>query len=133
MHQQKGHIMQRIASVSEKKLRQLFTYWNVPGDFADPIYNYLVYGYGPGSFFTSVLANDWHNAIVRSHPSNSVEDLKNLAKFTINCFPPEAWGSQGAVDTWSHMEFAERRAILERKGLIYSEKQETFKIIKESA
>lgn len=122
-----------INQLSERRLRKLFKEWQVDDEFANPIFNYLVYGYGPGSFFTCVLANDWHNAIIRSHPANTVEALKNLAKFTINVMPSETWGSAEVVDAWLHKSAEERRAVLERQGLIYTPKQETFLAIKETA
>jgi hypothetical protein len=122
-----------LNQISERRLRKLFAEWSVPDEFANPYFNYLVYGYGPGSFFTCVLANNWHEAIIRSHPSNTIEALKNLAKFTINVMPPESWGSPEEVEAWTHLTNEERRAILERCGLIYTPKQETFKAIKESA
>lgn len=122
-----------LSQLSERRLMKSFKEWGVDEEFANPMFNYLVYGYGPGGFFTCVLANDWHNAIVRSHPSNSVESLKSLAKWTINCMPPEAWGSREAFDQWTAMSNDQRRRILERCGLIYTPKQETFQAIKEPA
>lgn len=122
-----------INNLSERRLRKLFDEWRVDKDYADPIFNYLVYGYSPGSFFSYVLANDWHNAIIRSHPANTVEALKNLAKFTLNVMPPETWGSAEVVDAWCRKSMDERRAVLERQGLIYTPKQETFLSIKETA
>ena len=40
---------------SKNKLMQTFATWDVPKDFAEPFYNYLVYGFSPGSCFSAML------------------------------------------------------------------------------
>jgi hypothetical protein len=47
-----------LTAHSRNRILKTFELWRVPKDFADPMYNYLVHGYEPGSFFTAVLAND---------------------------------------------------------------------------
>lgn len=98
--------------------------WEVPRDFADPVLNYLVYGYEPGSCFTAVLANDFYRAIGSSHPANTVEAFKALAGWIQAHFPKEAYGNYEAVGYWLDLSPVERREILERQGLIYSEAEE---------
>ena len=44
---------------SKARIMQSAVDWDVPRDYFDPIYNYMVYGYEPGSFFSAVLANDF--------------------------------------------------------------------------
>ena len=107
-----------------------FHRWNVPKDFADPMYNYLVYGYNPGSCFTSVLANDFAGAIARSHPANTIEAFKALTGWMRDTMPNESYSSYEAVDNWCYLKEDERRAVLEKHELIYSEKEETFLLIK---
>lgn len=94
-------------------------------DFFDPIYNYLVHGFTPGSFFTAVLANDFASAILHSHPSNSIEDLKKLVRWI------QSIGSRGIVHgdydivaSWTIKSDDERRFILEEMGLIFTEEEE---------
>lgn len=98
-------------------------HWRVAKDFADPMYNYLVHGFAPGGFFTGWYAND-ATAIVHSHPVNTVEALKDLTKWMINCMPHGSWGSHEKVRNWLKMDPAQRRKILEDCDLIYTEKEE---------
>jgi hypothetical protein len=92
--------------------------------------NYLVYGYSPGSCFYAVLANDWRGAIGSSHSMNSVEAFKALTGWIHDVFPAEARGSYQAVDQWCQLDAVVRRAILERQGLIYTQHEEVFKILR---
>ena len=113
-----------ITVYSRNRLYETFSKWDVPRDFADPMANYLVYGYSPGSFFTSVLANDFHGAISRSHPSNTIEALKHLGGWITDCMPREAYGGYDAVSNWCYLPPAARRLILEKNNLIYTEQEE---------
>ena len=119
-----------ITVYSHNLLRESCANWAVPRDFADPMLNYLVHGYEPGSCFTAVLANDFFRAIGSSHPMNSVEAFKALAGWILNDFPAEARGSYQAVDQWCQLDAVVRRAILERQGLIYTQHEEVFKILR---
>jgi len=123
----------QLSELSAKRVWKTFKHWEVDEDYANPMYNYLVYGFSPGSFFTAVLANDFIGAIQSSHPANTIPALKKLGGWIYNEMPPEAWGSIEAVCDWLHMDPSERRAILERRGLVYTPKEETFIAIKESA
>jgi hypothetical protein len=86
--------------------------------------NYLVHGYNPGGFFTSVLANDFHGAIARSHPANTVEALKLLGGWITDCMPRESHGSYNNVEVWCSLPADVRRTILEDYELVYTEQQE---------
>jgi len=122
----------KLANVSKDKLEKSLKHWEVDKDYADPMINYLVHGFSPGSFFTSVLANDFVDAIGRSHPGNSVPALKNLVGWIVNDMPREAWGSYDVVADWLSMQDVERREILEDAGLIFTERQETWETLKEA-
>lgn len=113
-----------ITVYSRNRLYETFSKWDVPRDFADPMANYLVYGYSPGSFFTSVLANDFHGAIAHSHPVNTIEALKNLSGWMSDCMPREAYGGYDAVSKWRGLRPQVRRLILEKNNLIYTEQEE---------
>jgi hypothetical protein len=105
--------------------------YQIDKDYADPIYNYLVHGYGPGSFFTSVLANDFLDAISRSHPGNTIPGLKNLVCWIINELPEGiTHGSYETVQDWLNMSSEARRVVLEQRRLIYTEQDEIIKILK---
>jgi hypothetical protein len=116
----------KLTNYSRNLLLETFRKWDVPKDFADPMYNYLVHGYSPGGFFTSVLANDFHGAISRSHPANSIEALKHLGGWIMDCAPRECHGSYDAVSNWCYLPPAARRQILEKYDLVYTEEREVW-------
>jgi len=123
--------MMNITAHSKNRLIATFRKWDVPKEFADPMYNYLVYGYNPGSCFTAVLANDFMRAIQSSHSANTVEAFKALVGWIREHCPQQAKGSYGQVQRWSELNESERRSVLEYCGLIYSEKEEVLLILRE--
>jgi hypothetical protein len=120
----------KISEYSRARFYKTFSTWDVPGDFADPIYNYLVFGYSPGSCFTAVLANDFARAIGSSHPSNTVTAFKSLVGWINDHLPSNAGGSYEAVQFWQGLTAEARRSILERQGLIYTAPEETWLAVK---
>jgi hypothetical protein len=120
-----------ITVYSRNRLYETFSKWDVPRDFADPMANYLVYGYHPGSFFGYVLSNNFAKAILSSHPGNTIEALKHLVGWMRDTLPDDTWGSYAKVAAWCDMPWSMRRPILERCGLIYTEKEEVVLILKE--
>ena len=120
----------KLSDYSRNKFRATFTHWQVPADFADPFYNYLVFGFSPGSCFTAVLANDFVSAVSRSHPSNTITAFKALAGWMRDTMPRIAYGSYEAVDTWQTFTSDERRTILEQHNLIFTAKEETWLALK---
>ena len=116
---------------SSQKLKETMSKWEVPSDFADPILNYLVYGFEPGSCFTAVLANDFMAAITHSHPANNIVTFKALVGWISDYMPVEAYGSYAAVKSWIQMHDDDRRTILENYKLIYTTKEEVWKILTE--
>jgi hypothetical protein len=119
-----------LTKYSRNKLLSTFKTWGVPKDFADPMYNYLVHGYNPGSCFTSVLANDFAGAIAGSHPSNTIAAFKALSGWINDTVPNTACDSYEAVDYWCHIKPDVRRAILETVGLIYTSEEEVWLVLK---
>ena len=119
-----------ISVYSRNRLYETFAKWDVPRDFADAIANYLVYGYEPGGCFTSVLANDFYNAIGSSHPSNTVNAFKSLVGWIKEYCPTEAYSNYEKVKHWIKLTEDNRRAVLENHQLIYTAKEETWLIIK---
>jgi hypothetical protein len=108
-----------------------FHLWNVPKDFAEPFYNYLVFGYTPGSCFSSVLANDFASAILHSHPLNTVEAFKSLVGWMRDTMPEEAYGSYEKVKAWTNLNSEQRRIILEQTSLVFTKEEEVWKILKD--
>ena len=119
----------QLTKYSRNKILETFQYWSVPKDFADPMFNYLVYGYQPGSCFTSVLANDFSGAIMRSHPANTLEAFKALVGWINDYVPSMARGSYEVVEAWTNLSDSQRRAVLEGKGLVFSTEEETWKVL----
>ena len=115
-----------ISAYSRARIMDTFRKWEVPQDFADPIYNYMVFGYSPGSCFTAVLANDCFRAMASSHPSNTVEAFKALVGWIQDTMPADAFGSYEAVKFWLAITDSERRDYLERHRLIHTEKEDTW-------
>jgi len=115
---------------SRNRILDTFAHWNVPQGFAEPMFNYLIYGHQPGSCFTAVLANDFMGAMGSSHSSNTVEAFKALTRWIINTVPSKAWGSYEKVDKWCDITWAVRRPILEKHGLVFTEKEEVLMALK---
>lgn len=109
---------------SRNRFLDSLVHWHIGRDYAEPIYNYLVYGFEPGGFFTSVFANDFLMAMQRSHPANSVEQMKNISGWILNACPNEAWGSYDTVRAWLKMDAKHRRQLLEEWRLVYTEQEE---------
>ena len=114
----------KLTAYSKVRLMENALRWEVDKDYFDPIFNYLVYGWEPGSFFTSLLANDFFGAVQHSHPANSIPALKKLCGWIRDALPNAAWGSYQQVQTWSQFSDLERRTLLESAGLIYTEREE---------
>ena len=123
----------KLTKYSTKRFQDSLLYWRVDDEFAYPVYRYLLYGFEPGSCFTSVLANDFLGAMLHSHLANSVTAFKNLAHWIVNCAPLEAYGSYDRVQAWLHMDEADRRAVLERHQLIYTEQEEMWMALNEQS
>ena len=101
--------------------------WSVPRDYFDPLYNYLVHGFEPGSFWTAVLANDFMRAVQSSHPSNDITALKHTVGWIRDSFPQESYGNIHMVEDWVNRSAHDRRRILESAHLIYTEQDEIMK------
>ena len=105
--------------------------WRVDAEYFDPMYNYLVHGFSPGSFFTALLANDAIGALSRSHPANTIPALKKLAGWILNDFPHTAFGSYPTVSGWIDLSNAERRLQLEQAHLVLTEQEEIIAALKD--
>ena len=119
----------KLADHSRNRLLGTFAQWSVGKEYADPMYNYLVHGYEPGSFFTAVLANDFASAVQRSHPANTIEALKHLVGWMRDAMPTMAQGSYEAVNEWTSLSKEQRRAVLEGRGLVFSVEDEMMLVL----
>ena len=119
-----------LSEHSRNLLLHTFSLWDVKQEYRGHVYGYLVDGWPPGSFYTAVFANDFANAMARSHPSNRVDELKSLAGWINEHMPEQACGSYDAVEKWLGMSDDDRRTALERAKLIYNTKTEVWLILK---
>lgn len=99
-------------------------HWSVPKEYFEPLYNYLVHGFEPGSFWTAVLANDFFRAVQSSHPANDIPALKHTVGWIQDRFPVLSYGNYAVVKGWLELDSADRRLSLENHGLIYTEREE---------
>ena len=120
----------KLTPYSRNRILATFQQWDVPKDFAGPMYAYLVHAFNPGSCFTAVLANDFLSAVSRSHPVNTIESFKALAGWIRDTVPADARGSYEAVDHWTSMGPEFRRSILESAGLVLTTDQEMWMTLK---
>jgi len=121
----------KLTKHSTNKLLNSLAQYSVSKEYADPLFNYLVYGFNPGSFWTAVLANDFLSAMAKSHPANNINALKNVGCWIINEMPYKAYSSYQKVNDWSELSEDVRRAYLEEKKLIHTEKEEIVLILKD--
>ena len=115
-----------LTKFSRDRMMLSATRWTVPRDFFDPLYNYLVHGFEPGSFWSAVLANDFMRAVQHSHPSNDIPALKNTVGWILDSWPEAAYGDRSTIQTWVTFSGHERRLYLEQHNLIYSEQEEVM-------
>jgi hypothetical protein len=119
----------KITAHSRNKLMESARLWSVPQEYFDPISNYLVHGFEPGSFYTALLANDFFGAMRSSHPGNSVPELKHLTSWIESSIPFEAFGSYQKVTDWLRLTADQRRALLVKRGLVYTEEEEVMLVL----
>lgn len=114
----------KITQYSRVRIMESADQWQVPQDYFDPLFNYLIHGFEPGSFWSAVLANDFMRAMQSSHPANQIPQLKAAAGWIQGQFPRESFGSYDRIAAWIRISESDRRAILAARGLIYTEQQE---------
>lgn len=121
-----------VGKLSKYRFYETAKRWEVEKDYVDPIYNYLVHGFEPGSFFTALLANDAFGAFRSSNPNNSMVVLKNLVGWLSDIgLRGTAYGSYDTVRDWLEMNSDVRRIVLESRGLVFSPEEETWKTLKD--
>jgi hypothetical protein len=86
--------------------------------------NYLIHGFMPGGFLTSVLANDLCMAVGRADHWNQ-DNLPRIVKEVTFKMPSISWGSYAAVKDWCRDKDGRRSEYAQRK-----EKEYTWKVLK---
>lgn len=85
--------------------------------------NYLMHGYEPGGFLTSVLANDLQLAVGRADSFNR-KNLPEIVDAVVFNVPDLAWGSYERVKDWCKDKDGRRTAYAKRK-----EKEYTWRVL----
>ena len=119
-----------LTQLSRHRLMQSAHSWSVPRDYFDPLYNYLVHGFEPGSFWSAVIANDFMRAVGSSHPGNDIQALKNTVGWIRDRWPDASYGDNDRMINWLDLDAARRRSILERTRLIYTEQEEIMRSLR---
>jgi hypothetical protein len=119
-----------ITKFSRDRMMLSASRWSVPRDYFDPLYNYLVFGFLPGSFWSAVLANDFMRAIQHSHPGNDIPALKHVVGWIEDSFPPNSYGDYDSIGHWIKFDPMTRRLYLEHEDLIYTEQEEIMRGLK---
>jgi hypothetical protein len=119
----------KLTAHSKNKLMESARLWSVPQEYFEPISNYLVHGFEPGSFFTALLANDFFGAMRSSHPGNSIPELKHLTGWIESAVPFEAFGSYQKVTNWLRLDADQRRVLLVQRGLVYTKEEEVMLVL----
>lgn len=122
----------KLSKHSKSLFYNSLNYYTVSIDHAMQMHNYLIFGFKPGSFMTSLLANDALNMIQTSHPLNSFQDLKYLTCWLYDHGRAHFYGSYEIVNFWLKKDTQERRLILESLNLIHPESQEIVEVLKQT-
>jgi hypothetical protein len=72
---------------------------NVPRHAEDAIEDYILRGFHPGGFLTSVLCGDLFTAVIRADVANK-EKLWHITEWLLSNAPVGSVGSQPLVDDW---------------------------------
>ena len=119
-----------VSKLNRDRVMLTATRWTVAREYFDPLYNYLVHGFEPGSFWTSVLANDFMGAIQRSHPANDIPALKHTVGWIQDVFPQGSYGDYRSVRYWVNMQPQHRRQHLEHHRILLTEQEEIMALLR---
>ena len=78
----------------------IFDRWQIPEHTRETIVNYLIKGWAPGGFVTSMLAMDMERALYNADPVNGSK-MQSIGRWIIERCPQQAWGSYEAVEMWA--------------------------------
>ena len=72
---------------------------SVPDHTRESLELYLIHGYNPGGFLSSVLAGDFFRAVSSADTANR-QMLWIIGNWVITEAPHDSWGSYEAIDNW---------------------------------
>ncbi len=109
------------------KFGKSFSHFSVSDEKQQVLFDYVVNGMPPGSFFTAVLSNDLFKAAITSHPLNQWGEIIDMCKWIKNMSPYKCWGSAEKVEEWLALTQDQRITICENCGLVAT----TWDLLKE--
>ena len=76
------------------------------------LWNYLAYGFPPGSFLHAVIIDSFTRTMMSADYSWDHVGFKNLSLWLCSSAPAQAWGSPDAMAGWVKLSNEERRDIM---------------------
>ena len=110
-----------------KELEWLFDQHQIPLHTRETLVNYLMKGWEPGGFVTSMLAMDMERAVYTADFVNGPA-IQNIGKWIIEYCPRGSWGNYELVKAWVDNTDNCRTNFSEN-----IEKNEMWNILKEGA
>ena len=105
----------------------LFEYHKIPEHTRETLVNYLMKGWEPGGFVTSMLAMDMERAVYAADFVNG-PNMQQIARWIIEYCPRESWGSYEQVTNWLNDINDRRTRFVERV-----EKEEVWNLLRDGA
>jgi len=75
------------------------TEYNVPVHTQEALEHYLISGFQPGGFLSSMLAMNMERAVYNADVANK-QAFVSIARWIIEYAPKASWGSYQAIDDW---------------------------------
>jgi hypothetical protein len=105
----------------------LFEHHQIPEHTRETLVGYLMQGWEPGGFVTSMLAMDMERAVYAADVVNG-KNIQPIARWIIEYCPRESWGSYEQVDAWCKDINGRRTQFTEQV-----EKEAVWNLLKEGA
>lgn len=105
----------------------LFDRHQIPEHTRETLVNYLMKGWEPGGFVTSMLAMDMERAVYAADFVNA-KNIQQIARWIIEYCPRESWGSYEQVESWVKDINGRRTQFTARV-----EKEEVWNLLKDGA
>ena len=116
-----------VPKMKNDEFSWLFDRHQIPEHTRETLVNYLMKGWEPGGFVTSVLAMDLERAVYAADFVNGPA-IQPITRWIIEYCPRESWGSYEQVDLWCKDINGRRSAFTTRV-----EKEEMWNLLKEGA
>jgi hypothetical protein len=105
----------------------LFDHHQIPNHTRESLVNYLIKGWEPGGFVTSMLAMDMERAVYAADFVNG-PNMQQIARWIIEYCPRSSWGDYETVNYWIEDRDKCRTKFAERV-----EKEEVWNLLKDGA